>query len=242
MWSELAIQPENNSASSNRRSRATTSAHDRLRWATQMNWRIPVDGEETSAVFERADNARAVFVAAHGAGSHMDHRRMLGLSKVLRGHGFDVVRFNFLYREKGARAPDRMPKLEACFAAVAERARSETGSKKLVIGGRSMGGRVASMLAAAGFACDALFLLAYPLHPAGRSEKLRAAHLPHIKVPVLCINGTRDALCDRVLMAREIGSLAWRMHWLAEKDHAFAVTDEVGALAAQWLDELLRRA
>jgi predicted alpha/beta-hydrolase family hydrolase len=207
-----------------------------------MNWRIPVEGEETSAILERADNARAVFVAAHGAGSHMDHRSMLVLSKVLRGHGFDVVRFNFLYRERGARAPDRMPKLEACFAAVAERARDEAGSKKLVIGGRSMGGRVASMLAGAGFACDGLLLLAYPLHPAGQPEKLRAAHLPQIKVPVLCVNGTRDALCTRELMDRAIDGLGWRMHWLEGKDHAFPVTDELGAAAGQWLEALLRRA
>jgi predicted alpha/beta-hydrolase family hydrolase len=172
----------------------------------------------------------------------MNHRSMLALSKMLRAHGFDVVRFNFPYRERGARVPDRMPELEACFAAVAERARSEAGAKKLVIGGRSMGGRVASMLAAAGFACDGLLLLAYPLHPAGRPEKLRAAHLPQIKVPVLCVSGTRDALCTRELMDLAIDGLGWRMHWLEGKDHAFAVTDEVGQAAGQWLEELLRRA
>jgi uncharacterized protein len=207
-----------------------------------VSWRVAIQDEATSALYEPAENAGAVFVAAHGAGSHMHHGSMLALSKMLRGHGFDVVRFNFLYREKGARAPDRMPKLEACFAAVAERARSETGSKKLVIGGRSMGGRVASMLASAGFSCDGLLLLAYPLHPAGQPEKLRAAHLPQIKVPVLCVNGTRDPLCTRELMDRAIHGLGWRMHWLEGKDHAFPLTEEVGAAAAQWLEALLRRA
>jgi predicted alpha/beta-hydrolase family hydrolase len=98
-----------------------------------------------------------------------------------------------------------------------------------------MGGRVASMLAADGFACDGLLLLAYPLHPAGQPEKLRDAHLPRIKVPVLCINGTRDALCRRELMDRAIAGLQWDMQWLEGKDHSFAITDEVGQIAARWL-------
>lgn len=203
-----------------------------------MKWRVAVDGEETSALYEPAvENAKAVFVAAHGAGSHMDHRSMLQLSQVLRARGFDVVRFNFLYREKGSRAPDRMPKLEACMKAVIEKSRRHAGSGKLIIGGRSMGGRVATMLAAEGFDCDGLLLLAYPLHPAGQPEKLRDAHLPKIKLPVLCINGTRDALCRRDLMDRAIHGLSWRMHWLEGKDHSFAVTDELGAAAAGWLEE-----
>src|SRR6185295_14912263 len=107
-----------------------------------------VSGDETSAVLEPAigGEGKALFVAGHGAGSYMNHRSMLKLSEVLRGRGFDIVRFNFLYREKGSRAPDRMPKLQACFSAVVERSRREIPGKKLVIGGRSMGGRVASML------------------------------------------------------------------------------------------------
>jgi predicted alpha/beta-hydrolase family hydrolase len=194
---------------------------------------------ETSAVLERADGeAGALFVAAHGAGSHRDHRSMLELSRTMRAHGFDVVRFNFVYREKGRRVPDPMPKLQACFAAVVDRARNELGKKKLVIGGRSMGGRVASMLAAEGFACDGLLLLAYPLHPAGKLERMRAEHLPRIKVPVLCVNGTRDALCTRELMDAAIANLGWDMRWLDGKDHSFAITDEVGALAKAWLARL----
>jgi len=202
-----------------------------------VKWRVPVDGEETTAVLEPATtgSSKALFVAAHGAGSHMDHRSMLQLAQVLRAHSFDVVRFNFLYREKGSRAPDRMPKLQACVAAVVARAREEVDSKKLVIGGRSMGGRAASMLAAEGFACDGLLLFAYPLHPTGHPEKLRDAHLPQIKVPVLCINGTRDALCRRDLMERAIANLSWQMHWLEGKDHSFPVTDEVGEAAERWL-------
>jgi predicted alpha/beta-hydrolase family hydrolase len=181
---------------------------------------------------------QALFVAAHGAGSHKDHPSMLQLSQVLGARGFEVVRFNFAYREQGRRVPDPMPKLMARFAAVAEEARKELGTRKLVIGGRSMGGRTASMLAAEGFACDGLLLLAFPLHPAGKPERPRAEHLPRIKVPVLCINGTRDALCTQELMDAAIAGLGWDMRWLEGKDHSFAVTDEVGALAGDWLARL----
>src|SRR5262245_61562453 len=202
-----------------------------------MKWSIPVDGGQTSAVLEPAASGpgKAVFVAAHGAGSHMDHRRMLQLSEVLCGRGFDVVRFNFLYREKGGRAPDRMPRLQECFSAVAERARREVPARKFIIGGRSMGGRVASMLAAEGFACDGLLLLAYPLHPPGQPERLRDQHLPNIKVPVLCINGTRDTLCQKDKMIKAIDGLGWQMQWLEGKDHSFPITADVGNLAERWL-------
>jgi len=206
-----------------------------------FQWCIRFDAESTSAVLEPAIGAegKALFVAAHGAGSDMNHRSMLKLSEVLRGRGFDVVRFNFLYREKGSRAPDRMPKLQACMKSIVEDCRRFTGSgKKLIIGGRSMGGRVASMLAAEGFSCDGLLLLAYPLHPAGQPEKLRDAHLPKIKVPVLCINGTRDALCQKDLMTRAIDGLGWQMQWLEGKDHSFAVTAEIGELAQRWAKPL----
>src|SRR5687767_15899624 len=99
-----------------------------------MLWSIAVDGEKTQAVLERAEGeGRALFVAAHGAGSHRDHRSMLELSQALRAQGFDVVRFNFLYRETGRRVPDPMPKLLACLSGVIAQARSELGSRKLVI-------------------------------------------------------------------------------------------------------------
>jgi uncharacterized protein len=174
----------------------------------------------------------------------MADRGMVALAQALGGAGFDVVRFNFPYREKGAKLPDPMPVLKDCIASTAARVR---GPQKLIIGGRSMGGRAASMLAADGFECDGVLLLAYPLHPAGQPQKLRAAHLAQIKVPVLCFNGTRDALCDRKLMDPIVAGLdRWQMHWLESADHSFHVlkssgrTDdqvmqEVGATARRWL-------
>jgi hypothetical protein len=101
-----------------------------------------------------------------------------------------------------------------------------------------MGGRAASMLAAEGFRCDGLLLLAYPLHPAGKPEKLRDAHLPQIRVPVLCFNGTRDALCQRELMEQVLGRLSWRMHWLEGADHSFRVLKSWGKRDDDVLGEL----
>ncbi len=165
----------------------------------------------------------AVFVCAHGAGGHKDDRSMLALDRALTGIGVRVVRFNFPYRDRGSRRPDPMPVLKATIAAIA----SQFTSNRLILGGRSMGGRAASMLAAEGFACDGLLLLAYPLHPAGQPEKLRAEHLPRINVPVLCINGTRDALCRRDLMEQHAPA-SWRMHWLEGADHSFHVLKSSG--------------
>jgi predicted alpha/beta-hydrolase family hydrolase len=145
----------------------------------------------------------------------------------------EVVRFNFPYREKGSNRPDAMPILQETIRQEAGKARGT-----VLLGGRSMGGRAASMLAAEGFPCAALLLFAYPLHPAGQVEKLRAAHLPRIRVPVLCFNGTRDMLCDRILMERATGTLPnWTQHWLDGAKHSFGgeVMDEVARATAAWL-------
>lgn len=170
----------------------------------------------------------------------MDDRGMLGLAAALGTRGFDVVRFNFPYREQGSRRPDPMPVLMASVAAAAARARETLGPRRLIIGGRSMGGRAASLLAADGFACDGLLLLAYPLHPAGKPGRLRDAHLPRITVPVLCFNGTRDPLCRRDLMERVLGGVGanWRMHWLEGADHSFHVLKSSGRTDAQVLAEI----
>lgn len=165
---------------------------------------------------------------------------MLATAAALEARGIEVARFNFPYRERGSRMPDRMPELKAAFAAVAERLR---GGGKLVLGGRSMGGRVATMLAADGFTCDGLLLFAYPLHPAGKPEKLRDAHLPAIRVPVLCFNGTRDKLCTRELMEKALTTVKapWTMHWLEGADHSLRgerLMDEMADAAARWVVRL----
>jgi len=160
---------------------------------------------------------------------------MLALASALAPH-LELVRFNFPYREKGAKIPDRMPVLKESIASVVENSR---GQGKLLIGGRSMGGRVATMLAAEGFACDGLLLFAYPLHPAGQPQKLRDAHLPEIRVPVLCFNGTRDALCRRDLMEKVLEKTrGWTMHWLEGADHSFHVLKSSGRTDGEVLAEV----
>ncbi|HUF25920.1 MAG TPA: alpha/beta family hydrolase [Gemmatimonadaceae bacterium] len=205
-------------------------------------WEVRVGDETTTAVLEPAtqSSASAVFVCAHGAGGNMGDRGMLAVAATLRERGLDVVRFNFLYKEKHGGRPDPMPLLKRCVAAVVGRVREEVHPRRVIIGGRSMGGRAASMLAADGFDCDGLLLLAYPLHPAGKPEKLRDAHLPAIAVPVLCVNGTRDALCRRDLMEAVLGRVgpAFRMHWLEGADHGFHVLKSSGRTDAQVLAEL----
>jgi predicted alpha/beta-hydrolase family hydrolase len=218
-----------------------------------MSWRVQVDSDVITAEHDSAGSS-TVFICAHGAGGHMSDRGMLAVANVMRAQGMDVVRFNFPYREKRSSRPDAMPLLKTTIEAVVGRAREELAPSVLIIGGRSMGGRAASMLAADGFACDGLLLLAYPLHPAGKPDQLRDAHLPKISVPVLCLNGTRDSLCRRDLMESvlERAGANWTMHWLEGADHGFHVlkssgrTDaevlaEVGSVSGAWLTERVMR-
>ena len=222
---------------------------------SETEWRVAVGGEETSAVYEPASSGAdtAVFVFAHGAGGNMSDRSVLAAAKTLRSRGVGVVRFNFLYKEKGSGRPDPMPRLIATTSAVVDRTRAELGSPHpLIIGGRSMGGRAASMLAADGYDVDGLLLLAYPLHPPGQPEKLRDAHLPRIVMPVLCINGTRDPFCTPALMERALTTVTapWEMHWLEGADHSLhvpkssgrndaAVLAEVGDVCERWIGRLI---
>jgi predicted alpha/beta-hydrolase family hydrolase len=215
-------------------------------------WRIGVGGDEVSAIFDASDKPDApVFVCGHGAGGNLADRGVVRTAQVLREHAVHTVRFNFAYRERGSSRPDPMPKLTACIAAVVHRVRAELDPHLLIIGGRSMGGRAASVLASEGFACDGLLLLAYPLHPPGRPQQLRSAHLPAIPAPVLCINGTRDDFCTRALMDDVLATVGpnWRMHWIEGADHSFHVLkssgrrdddvmQEIGSVAAEWVGAL----
>ena len=219
-----------------------------------QRWTVQVGEEVTTALFEAAEEplGESVVVLGHGASTHMEHRTMVNLAREFRARGLHVIRFNFLYTEKKKGPPDRMPRLTECFAAVVAAARERVQPRRLLLGGHSMGGRAASMMAAEGFACDGLLLLAYPLHPSGQPEKLRDAHLPQIRQPVLCLNGTRDELCQQDLMQQVVEKLppTWTMHWLEAADHGFHVlkrsgrTDEdvlseIGEVSHEWVSRVL---
>jgi hypothetical protein len=205
--------------------------------APESAWRVFVGGDAIEAAWDppAADaDALDVFVFAPGAGGHMRDKSVLAMSTALRDRNVGVVRFNFLYRMKGSARPDPMPRLVECWNAVAARAREELHPNRLIVGGRSMGGRAASVAVSEGMACDGVLLLAYPLHPPGQTTKLRVAHLGAIHQPVLCVNGTRDTFCERPLMEMTLASLGtnWQMHWLEGADHGFHVLKKSGTTDA----------
>lgn len=205
--------------------------------------RFAVDGASVSgAVALPAASPRGVtVVVAHGAGTAMDHPFLVAFADGLAARGVASVRFNFPYTERGDRAPDRAPVLEACYRAVLHAVRADPAlAGRLVIGGKSMGGRMASHLAAAGEAVDGLLFLGYPLHPAGRPQQLRAAHLPRIAAPMLFLTGTRDALCPLDTLRPLLADLPRAtLHVVADADHSFAVRTKSGRTAEDVMDELL---
>ena len=131
-----------------------------------------------------------------GAGAGHTSAFMVDFATGLAARGINAVTFNFLYGEEGRRIPDPNERLEACYSAVIAAVRQAMTSSKdrLAIGGKSMGGRIASQVASAGIGDLAgLVFLGYPLHPPGRTDRLRAEHLPDIKAPMLFVQGSRDA-------------------------------------------------
>lgn len=124
---------------------------------------------------------QTVVVLGHGAGGNRRNAMLVALAEAVAASGRAALLYDFPYAEAGSRRPDRPAVLEA------------TGARRIVHGGRSMGGRIASQVVAAGQRADGLAFLGYPLHPPGRFEKRREAHLPGIAVPMLFVQGTRDA-------------------------------------------------
>jgi predicted alpha/beta-hydrolase family hydrolase len=152
----------------------------------------------TALVYSAPVRGRAgiTLILGHGAGAGQTSGFMVNLATELATRGFDTATFNFCYVESGRRVPDPNDKLEACYRAVIETIRDHEKFSRnaLVIGGKSMGGRIASQIAAQD-AVDlaGLVLLGYPLHPPGRPEKLRVRHLSDVKTPMLFVQGSRDA-------------------------------------------------
>jgi 5-methyltetrahydropteroyltriglutamate--homocysteine methyltransferase len=134
-------------------------------------------------------------VLGHGAGGNLYSPGLAQCAEALAARGVGAVRFNFPYAEARRKIPDRQATLEACYRAVAERVAAR--SSRLVLGGRSMGGRIASHVVAGGFPAAGLLFLGYPLHPPGQPDRLRDAHLGKIPVPMLFLQGSRDAFAGR---------------------------------------------
>lgn len=186
-------------------------------------------GRSISAVRTPAEGAPAgwTFVYAPGAGSNLHDAFGVHVCRNLAGRGVESVRFQFSYMEAGKRVPDRPPVLEAAWRAVIEAVR-EPGAR-LCVGGRSMGGRMASHVVAQGVAVDALALFAYPLHPPGRLDHMRDEHLPAVAARTLFCSGTNDAFAaPDELRAAAAKVRNARVHLLEGADHGFAVRKASG--------------
>ena len=179
-----------------------------------------------------SDRARAGLVLAHGAGAGQQSRFMVETSRALAGRGITTATFDFPYITRGRSAPDKAPVLEAAWrdAIAAARGDQAFAALPLFIGGKSMGGRIASHVAAQGAEGIAgLVFLGYPLHPPGRPETRRDAHLPAIKEPMLFVQGTRDEFGT----SAEIRELLPRLNpkaalfEVADGDHSFKVRVKV---------------
>lgn len=178
---------------------------------------------KVSALFTPG-KGRIVFAAAHGAGSNKESVILAGFAEGLEAEGIGCLRFNFPYAEAGKRGPDSPPVLLETWRAAFERAASLAGA--VWVGGRSMGGRIASMAVAEGMPAAGLIFLAYPLHPPGKPERIRDEHLPSIGVPMLFIQGTRDPFAQPDLLARAISKIGPRAHLRSVDggDHSFRVS------------------
>lgn len=196
------------------------------------------DKEAVTALVYAADkknHAGITVVLGHGAGANQTSGFMRMFAKGLASRGLDVMTFNFIYMEQGRSVPDQKPKLEACFRAVIETALKHKKLKKnrLVIGGKSMGGRIASQVMAGEDKADdvaGLVFLGYPLHPPGQSSKLRVEHLEHIHKPMLFVQGTRDALGTPDEIQPYIKNLrpAAKIYTIEGGDHSFKVPKKLG--------------
>ena len=185
--------------------------------------------------------APAAILLAPGAGSGRDHPGLVAMEEALVP--LPVARMDFPYRREGRRFPDRAPVLVAAVVREAESLahRAGVGTPRLVLGGRSMGGRMCSMAVAEGLAAAALVLVGYPLHPPERPDRLRVAHLPHIGVPCLFVSGTRDRFASRVELEAAtdvIGGPVTHV-WLDGRDHQLKGADgEVATAVAAWVRSL----
>lgn len=198
------------------------------------------------------DDGRAVVVLAHGAGAGMRSDLMAFMAEALGGAGLRCLRFEFPYVRAGRKAPDKGPVLEASYRAVAEHARDVAGDRPLVLGGKSMGGRIASQAVAAGAPADGLVFHGYPLHPPGRPDRLRTAHIPDVGVPMLFVEGTRDPFCpldtlDGVLAEIDVDA---EVVVIDDGDHSFKVRkssgrstrdawEDAAARTVAWIDDKL---
>jgi len=194
-------------------------------------------------------NPELVLILAHGAGAPADSGFMVELAQALEEHGISVVRFEFPYMQKRRidgrkRPPDRQPKLLECFAEVVHQVRREVPEHtRVLVGGKSMGGRMASVLATDGPDVDGVVAFGYPFHPPGRLDKWRTGHFQALKCPMLIVQGSRDPFGK----AGELEGLpeTWptvRLYWLEGGNHDFQPLARLQSSQSALIAEAARQA
>jgi uncharacterized protein len=213
--------------------------------------KVQTSGGAVSLALDGPESSPALVVLAPGAGAGLDSDFMAATAEGLAARGFHVARFNFLYLELGKRSPDRQQALESTFRDVVNDLEPSRRGGKLVLGGKSLGGRIASHVVAGGVPADGMLFLGYPLHPPGRPERIRDAHLREISVPMLFLEGTRDPFCPLSTLdeARSHFRAATEVAIVEGGDHSFKVRAssgrttreawaEVVDVSAAWLERL----
>ncbi len=203
-------------------------------------------GGEVSALLCRPAKARRLLVLAHGAGAGMSHPFMEKLASELAGVGVATLRYQFPYMEQKRRVPDASAVLTATVVAAVHAAAEAAPGLPLLAGGKSMGGRMTSQ-AAAERPLDGvrgLVFFGFPLHPPNRPGTKRAEHLAKVTVPMLFLQGTRDALADLTLLRPVCAKLGPRakLHVIESADHSFHVLKSSGRNDAEVLRELVETA
>jgi predicted alpha/beta-hydrolase family hydrolase len=195
------------------------------------------DSRRVSALLEAPGDARACLVLAHGAGAGMNHPFMADVARELAERGIATLRYQFPYMEQGSKRPDTPAVAQATVrAAVAEAAR-RLPAAALFAGGKSFGGRMTSQAQAAQPlpGVQGLVFFGFPLHPAGQPSDARAQHLADVKVPMLFLQGTRDALADLTLLRPVVArrGARGRLEVLEDADHSFHARARSGRSDAQ---------
>src|SRR6266853_5866280 len=211
--------------------------------AENREMRVAVEGAgDVSALLMRPGDARWMLVLAHGAGAGMRHAFMEVLAEELARVGVATLRYQFPYLEEGRGVPDRPKVLAATVAAAARAAREVAPGLPLLAGGKSMGGRMSSQAAADGLLHEVrgLVFFGFPLHPPKQPGTKRAEHLSKVQVPMLFLQGTRDALADLKLLrpiCKDLGPRA-TLHVIETANHSFHVLKKSGRNDQEVLREL----
>ncbi len=208
-----------------------------------MQVSITVGKDTVSGLWLAPAAPRATLVLAHGAGAGMTHRGMTTVAEGLAQRGVATLRYQFPYMEHGSKRPDAPPVAQAAVRAAVVEAARHAGDLPLFAGGRSFGGRMTSQAQAAAPlpGVRGLVFFAFPLHPAGKPDDARAKHLADVTVPMLFLQGTRDALAELHLLRPVVTRLAPRatLRLAEEADHSFHVPAKSGRKDTEVLAELL---